>query len=121
MHSRLRLLTCTIQRPSGGTYKAKFQQEWWLPLAWSLSQLTWSAQWHHSDTLVRQRKTSFNWLELTCAIDILSGGNVGLRDGSFLEKMQIIKVGTRELLRVMNFVVPGGTGEGELGFKMQGK
>ena len=86
---------------AGGVYAKLFTfiREWFQPRAWTLQQFGWSRMSHAGDTPVEQGRHNISYLELTCAIDLLTGGAAGPNGAPFLAKAALVKYGVSELLR----------------------
>ena len=72
---------------------------WWEPLTWTLGQFQWSGMHNDSYPLQTRRERSVTYLELTCAIDILTKGGVGPPGASFRLKTAIVQYGITTALR----------------------
>jgi hypothetical protein len=57
--------------------KVKINLEWIEPILWSLNEFRWSCECKDSDETAQKRSRSCTFVELTCAIDILTGGICG--------------------------------------------
>ena len=71
--------------------RVTFLREWFQPIAWTLQQFGWSRMSHPDDSPVEQRRCNISFLELTCAIDLLTGGAVGPIGAPFLAKVALVK------------------------------
>ena len=56
-----------------------------------LRHLEWSHERDDKANVIQQRYTTCTFLELTCAVDILTGGSCGPKDASFRDKLEICK------------------------------
>ena len=77
VYQRLKNKFITTGGRGQNSQRIQFQQLWWEPLIWTLSQLQWSIA--HDDTaeIATRRATSTTYLELACAVDILTQGAFG--------------------------------------------
>ena len=58
---------------------------------WCLDNLEWTHENNKEANKVQQRNTSCTFVELTCAIDIITGGRCGPTDASYRDKVDICK------------------------------
>ena len=66
---------------------ANVQPAWIEPMLWCLDNLEWTHEIDNDANIVQKRSTSCTFVELTCAIDILTGGRCGPKDGSYRDKI----------------------------------
>ena len=71
--------------------KAEIRSEWIEPFLWVIGELQWSDEYDINDDVVNRRRRSCTFTELTCAVDILTGGRVGDRKASLTEKTAVCK------------------------------
>ena len=71
----------------------------------------WSERHAKAADLQTQRGTSCSWLELACAVDIMTGGAVGPPGSSFTCKTEVIKHGVIEILRTLRMRRPERAGD----------
>ena len=71
--------------------KVKINLEWIEPILWSLNEFRWSCECKDSDETAQKRSRSCTFVELTCAIDILTGGMCGPHAANIVEKTEITK------------------------------
>jgi hypothetical protein len=119
-HHKLREIWVNIAKGDRKANRIQFSYCWWDPLAWALSQFQWSCLYNEGEDMQSRRGTSCSWLELACAVDVLTGGAVGPQGSSFYCKSEIIKHGTLELLRTLDFRKPQKE-NGEAGHSINGK
>ena len=70
---------------------ANVQPAWIEPMLWCLDNLEWTHEMSDDANTVTKRSTSCTFVELTCAIDILTGGRCGPTDASYRDKINICK------------------------------
>ena len=81
----------TIQARASKSGKNGICTEWMEPALWCLNSFRWSREYSESDDIVKRRRYSCTYVELACAIDILTGGRCGPKDASFADKAEICK------------------------------
>ena len=96
---RIKLGEVSVKKKTPRVKKFQFKREWYQPLAWLLDTLCWSASYSPCDTTPERRKTTISFVELACLADILTGGAIGPRRGTFAEKAAIIKEGIAQLMK----------------------
>ena len=80
-----------------------FRQPWCDALAWALAQFEGTPT-HNADQPVNERRrNSTSWLDLTGAVDLVTGGAVGAPGGNYIANIANVKQGTMELCRVLSF------------------
>jgi hypothetical protein len=65
--------------------------EWIEPIIWRIGEFQWTQEYKCGDGMENKRGRSCTFLELACAIDILTGGMCGPKDASIKEKTDITK------------------------------
>ena len=89
---------------NGGMGKNKvlteFQRSWWEPLIWAIGQLEWSEMWDDKSCLADKRAKSVSYLEMACAIDILTQGQVGPVGASYKVKTALIQYGIHQVFKL---------------------
>jgi hypothetical protein len=71
--------------------RINIQDAWIEPMLWCLHNMEWTNKMNPDADTVQKRHTTCTFLELACAIDILTGGRCGPKGASFHEKTEICK------------------------------
>jgi hypothetical protein len=66
--------------------KLSIRSEWVEPFVWCIGAFQWSKEYNSSENTAEQRGKSCTYVELACAVDILTGGRVGPRNASIAEQ-----------------------------------
>ena len=80
--------------------KVPFLKEWIQPIAWVLESMGWSLRAQPNDSAAQCRTKTVSYLELTCAVDLLTGQAVGPADAPLSVKTAVVRQGVNEVLRI---------------------
>ena len=96
---RIKIGKVSVAVKGAKTRKIQFRREWFQPLAWFMDNISWSSSHFAGDGAPERRKTSATFVELACLADILTGGAIGPRQGTYEEKAAIIREGIKHLMK----------------------
>ena len=99
VHDRIKIRTVATGAAGSYAKRIPFQSTWLQPIAWVLEQFGWSRRLKTDDGPSKKRQRSVTFLELTCAIELLTGHAVGPADAPYRVKIAVVKKGVEELLK----------------------
>ena len=96
---RIKIGKVSVTIKAAKARKIQFRREWYQPLTWILDNISWSSSYFPGDKAPEKQKNSVTFVELACLADILTGGAIGPRHGTYEEKAAIIKEGVKQLMK----------------------